>query len=366
MKTLDALLADASFDLGWSLDRAVRGPGEGVGLARRAGRRALHSHPGWKSLGVPFELHEPDLYLSIPKQCLGRPRRWGDSRPPRPPPFRYRRGPKGFPRSRSTCRRTSDRGGVRTLQGGSNERGHPRCCREDRRHRRDIPCLSSVKRASRRPARPDRFTSTRASMDSLGHLHADLGRPRGGANLAGSHPLRSLRSTGRTATGSSRLMAEGLELDHHDNLGGTGRRLVLLPASRSRALTDEERGLRARARALRLVGHRHRRQRRGRCDAARARPHPPRQSRGAAAVREDRLVAGPLDRAATAGSTWYADNFALELHRHCVAAVNIDSPGCRGRYRLRRGGLDGRSRRGGARSSIEAVVGDRAHQAAGR
>ena len=31
-----------------------------------------------------------------------------------------------------------------------------------------------------------------------------------------------------------------------------------------------------------------------------------------------------------AGSTWYADNFALELHRHCVAAVNIDSPGCRG------------------------------------
>ena len=31
-----------------------------------------------------------------------------------------------------------------------------------------------------------------------------------------------------------------------------------------------------------------------------------------------------------AGSTWYADNFALDLHRHCVATVNIDSPGCRG------------------------------------
>ncbi len=29
------------------------------------------------------------------------------------------------------------------------------------------------------------------------------------------------------------------------------------------------------------------------------------------------------------GSTWYADNFGLELSRHCVAAVNIDSPGCR-------------------------------------
>lgn len=30
------------------------------------------------------------------------------------------------------------------------------------------------------------------------------------------------------------------------------------------------------------------------------------------------------------GSTWYADNFGIDLHRRCVAAVNIDSPGCRG------------------------------------
>jgi len=31
-----------------------------------------------------------------------------------------------------------------------------------------------------------------------------------------------------------------------------------------------------------------------------------------------------------AGSTWFADRFALELRRHCVAAVNVDSPGCAG------------------------------------
>ena len=30
-----------------------------------------------------------------------------------------------------------------------------------------------------------------------------------------------------------------------------------------------------------------------------------------------------------AGSTWYADNFALELYENCVAQVNMDSPGCR-------------------------------------
>lgn len=30
------------------------------------------------------------------------------------------------------------------------------------------------------------------------------------------------------------------------------------------------------------------------------------------------------------GSAWYADNFGLDLSRHCVATVNIDSPGCRG------------------------------------
>ncbi|MCZ6916458.1 MAG: M28 family peptidase [Gemmatimonadetes bacterium] len=31
-----------------------------------------------------------------------------------------------------------------------------------------------------------------------------------------------------------------------------------------------------------------------------------------------------------AGSTWFADQFATELRKRCVAAVNIDSPGCRG------------------------------------
>ena len=29
------------------------------------------------------------------------------------------------------------------------------------------------------------------------------------------------------------------------------------------------------------------------------------------------------------GSTWYADNFGLDLMRNCIAQVNIDSPGCR-------------------------------------
>ena len=30
-----------------------------------------------------------------------------------------------------------------------------------------------------------------------------------------------------------------------------------------------------------------------------------------------------------AGSTWYADTFAIDLARHCIAQVNCDSPGCR-------------------------------------
>ncbi len=30
-----------------------------------------------------------------------------------------------------------------------------------------------------------------------------------------------------------------------------------------------------------------------------------------------------------AGSTWYADTFALDLMEHCVSHINIDSPGCR-------------------------------------
>ncbi len=31
-----------------------------------------------------------------------------------------------------------------------------------------------------------------------------------------------------------------------------------------------------------------------------------------------------------AGSTWYADTFAIELDEWCIAHVNVDSPGCRG------------------------------------
>jgi N-acetylated-alpha-linked acidic dipeptidase len=30
-----------------------------------------------------------------------------------------------------------------------------------------------------------------------------------------------------------------------------------------------------------------------------------------------------------AGSTWYADTFAMELRKHCIGQVDIDSPGCR-------------------------------------
>jgi len=30
-----------------------------------------------------------------------------------------------------------------------------------------------------------------------------------------------------------------------------------------------------------------------------------------------------------AGSTWYADTFAMDLYENCIAHINIDSPGCR-------------------------------------
>jgi len=30
-----------------------------------------------------------------------------------------------------------------------------------------------------------------------------------------------------------------------------------------------------------------------------------------------------------AGSTWFADHYAIDLYRHCIAQVNCDSPGCR-------------------------------------
>ncbi len=36
------------------------------------------------------------------------------------------------------------------------------------------------------------------------------------------------------------------------------------------------------------------------------------------------------------GSTWYADNFGLDLARNCIAQVDIDSPGCRAGPPLRR------------------------------
>ena len=57
-----------------------------------------------------------------------------------------------------------------------------------------------------------------------------------------------------------------------------------------------------------------------------------------------------------AGSTWYADRFALELHRSCVAAMNIDSPGCRGATAYEEVAWMAEAGEV-ARSSIEAVTG---------
>jgi len=68
-----------------------------------------------------------------------------------------------------------------------------------------------------------------------------------------------------------------------------------------------------------------------------------------------------------AGSTWYADTFAVDLVEHCVAQVNCDSPGCRWATEYKDVSLTAETERFAA-SIIQDAVGqplfaERAHQA---
>jgi N-acetylated-alpha-linked acidic dipeptidase len=86
--------------------------------------------------------------------------------------------------------------------------------------------------------------------------------------------------------------------------------------------------LRPPARPLRFVGRRRRRQRDRRRDAARDRPRP--RARRGELRRSVRIAWWPGHSTGRyAGSTWYADAFAIDLDENCVAQIDCDSPGCR-------------------------------------
>ncbi|MCY4572679.1 MAG: peptidase M28, partial [Gemmatimonadetes bacterium] len=93
MSLSDNLLADTSFDLGWSLiERFAVLVRESGSIDERAAAHFITSR--LEVLGVPFELHEPDLYLSIPRSAsvdLD-----GTELAAKPPSFSVSTGPKGL------------------------------------------------------------------------------------------------------------------------------------------------------------------------------------------------------------------------------------------------------------------------------
>ena len=319
MKTLDALLADASFDLGWSLvERFAVLVRESGSLDERAASHFILSR--LDSLGIPHEVHEPDLYLSVPKSASVE---FGDSElTAKTPSFSASTGPEGLSAEPVHVPAELPRDGSELFE-ATNEGEIP-----------DVAGKIVVTEGYPMPVTVARFEAAGA----VGQLYINPGpwihwgicTPIWGAPgeaqlaLKPSTPVAAInrpdgdRVVEAVAEGLERITIK-TELDEGwfscpipvARIDGEEKDFVLVHGhydSWDIGIGDNAVGD-ATLLELARIFHKNREELR----------------------RSVRIAWWPGHSTGRyAGSTWYADNFALELHRHCVAAVNIDSPGCWG------------------------------------
>lgn len=319
MKPLDDLLADTSFDLGWSLiERFAVLVRESGSIDERAASHFIVSR--LEVLGVPCDLYEPDLYLSIPRSASVRLE--DDELAAKTPSFSASTGPEGLSAQPVHIPATPPEDSSELFEDA---------------HEEEVPDVAGkivVTEGYPMPVSVARFEAAGA----VGQLYINPG-PRihwgictpvwgapGEAQLAekpttpvaainrpdGDRVIAAIEQGVEEITIRTELdegwfscplpvaRIDGEEKDfvlvhgHYDSWDiGIGDNAVgdatLLELAR--VLHENREGLRRSVRIAWWPGH---------------------------------------STGRYAGSTWYADNFALDLHRHCVAAVNIDSPGCRG------------------------------------
>lgn len=319
MKLVDNLLADTSFDLGWSLiERFAVLVRESGTIDERAAAHFITSR--LEVLGVPFELHEPELYLSIPRSAsvdLD-----GTELAAKPPSFSVSTGPKGLS-AEAVHVPAAPIEGASELFKAAHEGEMP-----------DVAGKIVVTEGYPMPASVKQLEAAGAAgqiyINPGVRIHWGICTPiwgaPGEAQLAdkpttpvvainrpdGDRVIESIEGGLEQLTISTELeegwyscplpvaRIDGQEEEfvlvhgHYDSWDiGIGDNAVgdatLLELAR--ILHENREELRRSVRIAWWPGH---------------------------------------STGRYAGSTWYADNFALELHRHCVAAVNIDSPGCKG------------------------------------
>lgn len=319
MKLVDSLLADTSFDLGWSLiERFAVLVRESGSIDERAAAHFITSR--LEVLGVPFELHEPELYLSVPRSAsvdLD-----GTVLAAKPPSFSASTGPKGLS-AEAVHVPAAPIEGASELFKAAHEGEMP-----------DVAGKIVVTEGYPMPASVKQLEAAGAAgqiyINPGVRIHWGICTPiwgaPGEAQLAekpttpvvainrpdGDRVIKAIEGGLEQLTISTELeegwyscplpvaRIDGQEEDfvlvhgHYDSWDiGIGDNAVgdatLLELAR--ILHENREELRRSVRIAWWPGH---------------------------------------STGRYAGSTWYADNFALDLHRHCVAAVNIDSPGCKG------------------------------------
>ncbi len=319
MKLVDNLLADTSFDLGWSLiERFAVLVRESGTIDERAAAHFITSR--LEVLGVPFELHEPELYLSIPRSAsvdLD-----GTELAAKPPSFSVSTGPKGLSADAVHVPAAPIEGASELFK-AAHEGEMPDVAGKIV-VTEGYPMPASVKQLEAAGAagqiyinpgvrihwgictpiwgapgeaqlaekpttpvvainRPDGDRVIEAIEGGLDHLTIHTELDEGWFSC----PLPVARIDGQE---EDFVLVHGhydsWDIGIGDNAVGDATLLEL-----ARILHDNREELRRSVRIAWWPGH---------------------------------------STGRYAGSTWYADNFALELHRHCVAAVNIDSPGCKG------------------------------------
>ena len=341
----DDLLADASFDLGWSLiERFAVLVRESGSLHERAAAHFIKSR--LDLMGIPCEQHEPDLYLSIPRSASVDLQ--GTTLAAKTPSFSASTGPEGLAAEPVHVPAAPIRDASELFGGGPGD---------------EIPEVAGkivVTEGYPMPVPVARFEAAGAVgqvyINPGPWIHWGICTPIWGA--PGEAQLAAKPSTPIVAINRPdgddlvRAIADGLErlglateLDEGwfscpvpvAHIYGQEEDFVLVHGhydSWDIGIGDNAVGDATLLELARIL-HTHRESLR----------------------RSVRIAWWPGHSTGRyAGSTWYADQFALDLRRHCVAAMNIDSPGCRGAsdyeevpWMAEAGEV--------ARSSIEAVTG---------
>lgn len=319
MKLSDSLLADTSFDLGWSLiERFAVLVRESGSIDERAAAHFITSR--LEVLGVPFELHEPELYLSIPRSASVDFD--GTELAAKPPSFSASTGPRGLSAAAVHVPAEPIEGASELFKAAHGE---------------DIPDVAGkivVTEGYAMPASVKRLEAAGAAgqvyINPGVRIHWGICTPIWGA--PGEAQLSEKPSTPVVAInrpdgdrvieaieGGLERLTITTELDEGwyscplpvARIDGQDEDFVLVHGhydSWDIGIGDNAVGDATLLELARIL-HGNREELR----------------------RSVRIAWWPGHSTGRyAGSTWYADNFALDLHRHCVATLNIDSPGCRG------------------------------------